>query len=80
MQPEIANILFYSSVTVLVSLLVVLLLRAVATWYFKINRRIELMEKQCNQNIRLIEEVIALRESLSPKAEKDAPEKDNMAA
>jgi len=80
MQPETANILFYLSATVLVFLLVILLLRAVATWYFKINRRIELMEKQCNQNIRLIEEVIALRESLSHKAEKDTPEQDNIAA
>lgn len=80
MQLESANILFYLSATVLVFLLVVLLLRAVATWYFKINRRIELMEKQCNQNIRLIEEVIALRESLSQKASQDAPDKDNLAA
>ena len=80
MQPESANIFFYLSAAILVFLLVVLLLRAVANWYFKINRRIELMEKQCNQNIRLIEEVIALRESLSPKAEKDAPKQDNIAA
>lgn len=80
MQPDAPNILFYISASLLVFLLVILLLRAVATWYFKINRRIELMEKQCNQNIRLIEEVIALREALNPQTLKDIPDKDNIAA
>ncbi len=80
MQPDAPNILFYISASLLVFLLVILLLRAVATWYFKINRRIELMEKQCNQNIRLIEEVIALREALNPQTLKDTPDKDNIAA
>ena len=80
MQPGAPNILFYISASLLVFLLVILLLRAVATWYFKINRRIELMEKQCNQNIRLIEEVIALREALNPQTLKDTPDKDNIAA
>jgi hypothetical protein len=55
-------------ITICVGILIIALilgvLKVVASVIFQVGRRIELMEKQCNQNVRIINELVDLRQSI----------------
>lgn len=52
------------SVGLLIVALFLGLLKLVASVVFQVGRRVELLEKQCNQNVRIINELIDLRQSI----------------
>ena len=64
----------YSGVIVLSLALLALalllgILKFVASYIFQVSRRVDLMEKQCNQNVRIINELSDWRESIFDAAD-----------
>lgn len=73
------NSIIYLVIGLATSVALFMIFRHVVLWYLKIDRKIELLEKNCNQNVLIIEELRLLNEALTGK-EPDIPEEPKQEA